>query len=350
MRAVTSHLRAVLLGTTRVERGSVLMVGGIRAAVVMGLLMTAAVAAGRPSEAIPLAVGALFVAIAEVGEGVGRRWRTMAWVTLWLMASSLVAALLSDQAWAVVLASAVVALLSGFAGAAGPRAALGGVLVLVTFIIVGGAPSMPDEALRISLLMGLGGVAMTVVVVLPHVVRDLGAVRVALGEVPSLPNRLREHLSWQDPFVRHGVRLSLGIAVASALAFASGYPHAYWLPMTIAWVTKPDLEGTVSRVAARILGTVVGIAISAVLLIGLDVSGYAAAVVVALAGGVTVAFIWANYAMGVTGITVLVIVVFSLDGDSVPEDLVVRLVATLIAAAMAVAGSYAWRSSRGPAG
>ena len=294
MRAVTSHLRSVLLGTTRVERGSVLMVGGIRAAVVMGLLMTAAVAAGRPSEAIPLAVGALFVAIAEVGEGVGRRWRTMAWVTLWLMASSLVAALLSDHAWAVVLASAVVALLSGFAGAAGPRAALGGVLVLVTFIIVGGAPSMPDEALRISLLMGLGGVAMTVVVVLPHVVRDLGAVRVALGEVPSLPNRLREHLSWQDPFVRHGVRLSLGIAVASALAFASGYPHAYWLPMTIAWVTKPDLEGTVSRVAARILGTVVGIAISAVLLIGLDVSGYAAAVVVALAGRVTVAFICAN--------------------------------------------------------
>jgi len=349
VRPVTSHLRSVLLGTTRVERERVLLVGGVRAALVMGLLMTAAVAADRPSEGIPLAIGALFVAIAEVGEGVGRRWRTMAWVTLWLMAASLVAALLSDHAWAVVLASSAVALVAGFAGAAGPRAALGGVLVLVTFIIVGGAPTLPDEALRISLLMGLGGMVMTIAVILPHLVRDPAAIRVALGEVPSLPDRLREHLGWDDPFVRHGVRLALGIGVASAIAFASGYPHAYWLPMTIAWVTKPDLEGTVSRVAARILGTVVGIVISGVLLIGLDVSGYAAAVVVALAGGATVAFLWANYAVGVTGITVLVIVVFSLDGDSVPEDLVVRLVATLIAAVMAVAGSYAWRNSRRPA-
>lgn len=343
MRAVASHLRSVLLGTTHVDRERLVVAGAFRTTAVIGLLMAAAVATDHPSEGIPLAVGALFVALAEAGEGVGRRWRTMAWVTLWLMASSLVAALLSDHAWAVVLGSAVVALAAGIAGAAGPRAALGGVLSLVTFIIVGGAPSLPEEALRISLLMGLGGVIMTTVVVLPHLVRDPGAVRLALGEVPPLSRRVREHLSWADPFVRHGVRLALGIGLASAVAFASGYPHAYWLPMTIAWITKPDLEGTVSRVAARILGTFLGIAVSGLLLIGLGVSGYAAAVVTALAGGVTVAFIWANYAAGVMGITVLVIVVFSLDGDSVPEDLAVRTVATLLAAALAVAGSYLWR-------
>jgi uncharacterized membrane protein YccC len=39
----------------------------------------------------------------------------------------------------------------------------------------------------------------------------------------------------------------------------------------------------------------------------------------------------------------MVVVVFSLDGDSVAEDLVVRLAATLLAAVMAVAGSYLWR-------
>lgn len=343
MRAVTSHLRSVLLGTAHVDRERLVVAGAVRATAVIGVLMAAAVATDHPSEGIPLAVGALFVAVAEAGEGVGRRWRTMAWVTLWLMASSLVAALLSDHPWAVVLGSTAVALAAGIAGAAGPRAALGGVLSLVTFIIVGGAPSLPAEAVRISLLMGLGGVVMTAVVVVPHLVRDPGALREALGEVPPLSRRVREHLSWADPFVRHGVRLALGIGIASAVAFASGYPHAYWLPMTIAWVTKPDLEGTVSRVAARILGTFLGIAVSGALLIGLDVSGYAAAVVTALAGGITVAFIWANYTVGVLGITVLVIVVFSLDGDSVPEDLGVRTVATLLAAVLAVAGSYLWR-------
>lgn len=342
---MTSHLRSVLLGTTHVDRDRVVVAGAVRATVVIALLMAIAVASGHPSEGIPLAVGALFVAVAEAGEGIGRRWRTMAWVTLWLMASSLVAGLLSDYPWAVVLASSVVALGAGFAGAAGPRAALGGVLTLVTFIIVGGAPQMPDAALDTSLLMGLGGLVITAVVVLPHVVRHPADVAFALGPVPSMRARLGEHMSWADPFVRHGVRLAAGIAAASALAFAfaSGYPHAYWLPMTIAWVTKPDLEGTVTRVAARILGTVAGIAICAVLLLGFGVSGYAAAATTAIAGGVAVAFIWANYAAGVAGITVLVIVVFSLDGDSVPEELGVRLVATVIAAAMAVAGSYLWR-------
>lgn len=348
MRPVASHLRSVLLGTAHVERGTVLVAGGARAAAVIGLLMAAAVAAGRPTEGIPLAIGALFVALAEVGEGIGRRWRTMAWVTLWLMGATLVAGLLSDHPWAVVLASAAVALGAGFAGAAGPRAALGGVLVLVTFIIVGGAPNLPEATIRTSLLMGLGGAAMTVVVVLPHLIRDPGAVRVALGDVPSMRDRLRGHLNRQDPFLRHGVRLAIGIAVASAVAFASGYPHAYWLPMTIAWVTKPDLQGTVTKVASRILGTIVGIAISGVLLIGLHVSGYASAAVVALAGGVMVAFVWANYAVAVTGITVMVIVVFSFDGDSIQVDLIVRLVATLLAALLAVAGSYLWRRGEGP--
>ena len=101
--------------------------------------------------------------------------------------------------------------------------------------------------------------------------------------------------------------------------------------------------GGFAHVAARILGTAAGIAACAVLLLGLGVSGYAAAAATAIAGGVAVAFIWANYAAGVAGITVLVIVVFSLDGDSVPEDLGVRTVATLLAAVLAVAGSYLWR-------
>ena len=126
------------------------------------------------------------------------------------------------------------------------------------------------------------------------------------------------------------------------MAQVSGYPHAYWLPMTIAWVTRPDHDGTVTKVAARVIGTVVGLVICGGLLMWLGVEGYAAALVCAVAAGLTVAFVWANYAVAVVGITVMVVVVFAIDGDAVRVDLAVRMVTTLIAAVLAVAGSYLW--------
>lgn len=339
---MASHLRALLMGTAHVERSAILLGGAMRVGVVVAVVICVPLTWGEPDKGIPLAVGVLFTGIAEAGEGIGRRWRTMAWVTLWLMLSALAASLVSDYPVLTVIASTVVALAAGIAGVAGPRAALGGLLALVLFTICAGAPELPEVALETALLVGLGGVIITLVTVAPHLIRDPGGVRTALEEVPPLWPRIRPMLQWSDPFVRHGARLAVGIAVGTAMAQVSGYPHAYWLPMTIAWVTRPDHDGTVTKVAGRIVGTVVGLAICGGLLIWLGVEGYTAAIVCAMAAGLTIAFVWANYAVAVTGITVMVVVVFAIDGDAVRVDLAVRMVTTLIAAAMAVAGSYLW--------
>jgi hypothetical protein len=340
---VSSHLRTVLLGTAHVDRENLMIAAAIRTAVVVGIAVSLAVATGRYSLGVWLGVGALFVAMAEAGEGIGRRWRTMLWVTLWLMLATFAGALVSERPALVIIGSVVAAFAGGVAGVAGPRAALGGVLALVTFIISAGTPEMPESAAVSALLMGLGGVIMTAVTVVPHLFQDRSALRTALGDVTPLWTLVRPRLHWSEPFVRHGVRLAIGIGLATAFAEASGLPHAYWLPMTIAWITKPDLEGTVSRVAGRILGTVAGLGICALALLVFGASGYLATALSALAAGLAIAFIWANYAVAVTGVTVMVVVVFSLDGDDVAEDLVVRLAATLLAAVMAVAGSYLWR-------
>lgn len=342
--AVTSHVRTFLLGTAHMERERILIAGAVRTTVLTLVLVSLAIYAGHPNAGIPLSIGVLFAALAEAGEEVGRRWRTMLWTTLWLMAASLVGGLVSENPIAVVIASTLIAFGAGLAGAAGPRAAVGGVFTLVVFIVYAGDPELPAASLESALLIGLGGVILTIVTILPAILRDPSVVRVALSAVPPLWPRVREHVVSQDLFLRHAVRLSVVILVATIVSEASGVPHAYWLPMTVAWVTKPDVSGTVSKVAARVLGTILGLAIGALLLMGLGVSGYWAALVVSLAGGLAVAFVWANYAVGVAGITVFVVVMFSFDGDSVPEDLLLRLLATLLAAVMAIAGSFIWRA------
>ncbi|HAN70426.1 MAG TPA: hypothetical protein DCQ36_02395 [Actinobacteria bacterium] len=341
---MSSHLQTLLLGTMRVDRSRTLLAGAIRTAVLLVITVSLAIYVGNPTAGIPLSIGILFVAFAEAGEEVGRRWRTMLWTNLWLMGATLAAVLVSDFAIAVVIGAAVVAFAGGIAGAAGPRAAVGGVLTLVVFIVFAGAPGLPVAALDNALLMGLGGLIITVATVLPRIIREPGIIRVAVSPVPPLWPLIRQHLAGRDIFLRHGVRLSIAIAFATIISETVDYPHDYWLPMTVAWVTKPDVNGTVTRVALRIIGTLIGLGISAVLLLSLGVSGYAAAFVVAVAGGIAVAFVWANYAIGVAGITVLVVVMFSFGGDSVPEDLTLRLVATLLAGVIAIAASYIWRA------
>jgi len=343
---MAGHLRHLLVGTAQVDRGKLLLWPGIRAGVVFGLLATAAVAADRPSYALSLAVGVVFAAFAEAGEEVGRRWRSMAWVTLWCMLAALIAGLLSNTPVVGVIASALVALVCGVAGVAGPRAALGGMLTLVTFTVFLGLPVLPVSALESALLIGLGGVAITVVTVTPHLVRTRGALRTSLAPVPGLWERIRPQLQWEDPFVRHGLRLAVLIIVATVLSDVWQVEHSYWLPMTVAWVTKPDADGTVSRVAGRIVGTIIGLATCALLLPGY-VSGYLAVLVCAIAAAVIVSCVAVNYALAVGAITVLVVTLFAIDGDSVTTEIDVRLAATALAAVMTIVASFAWRTRPG---
>ena len=127
------HLKTVMFGTTHIERGKIVWKMPIRSSIVIAILVGYFVWTDRPMSAVPLAIGALFAAVADVGEHLGYRWRTMLWTTTWLMLGCAVADLVSDWRILVVVASCAVALLTGFVGAIGMRAGLIGTLVLVVF-------------------------------------------------------------------------------------------------------------------------------------------------------------------------------------------------------------------------
>ncbi len=78
---------------------------------------------------------------------------------------------------------------------------------------------------------------------------------------PQTMKHLRENFTWQSPVLRHAIRLSLAIGFAWILAYLVLSDHQYWLPLTVAWVTRPDYGGTVGRVIARVLGTLIGLVI-----------------------------------------------------------------------------------------
>ena len=76
---------------------------------------------------------------------------------------------------------------------------------------------------------------------------------------------LRANLDLRSAICRHAIRLGLCIALGDIIERSISWHRAYWLPMTIAVVLKPDFTATFSRGVLRLLGTFGGLALATVL-------------------------------------------------------------------------------------
>jgi uncharacterized membrane protein YccC len=102
----------------------------------------------------------------------------------------------------------------------------------------------------------------------------------------------------------------------------------------VAWIAKPDLANTVSRVTMRIVGTMLGlILVSAILVIVSELPGEAIilCVTAGVAGALAIAYLNANYPLAVAGITGFVILVEHVSGEGATYDIIARLLITALA-------------------
>lgn len=297
--------------------------------------------AGRMDLVLPMSIGAVFVAVAEAGLPFGRRWRTMLWTTLWLMVAMGIAVTISDSVILTILVTIPVAFVCGAIGYLGPRAAIAGLLSLVVFAAYAGIPMPAVNAPREAALIGLGGLLQTCICVLIGVIRHRG--RLPRLEPVHHP-KVRELRTGQVLFLRHGVRLAILMVVATTLSELWRIPHAYWIPVAVAWMTKPDRDGTVTRVYQRVAGTALGVLIIGIpsFLLPTTITYY---VIFAILGStIAIAFVWVSYPLGVSGVTVWILAIIGLSGDPLTEDMGLRLGLTVLGAGLVYAGTLLWRS------
>lgn len=65
--------------------------------------------------------------------------------------------------------------------------------------------------------------------------------------------------------LRFGVLLGASIAASAAVALMLRGPHRFWLPMSVAFIMRPDLGPVVGRALARTVGTVIGVGLAGVM-------------------------------------------------------------------------------------
>ena len=286
---------------------------------------------------LPLGLGLLFAAIADRGSSLRRRLTSMAGATIGITLGTALGCAVSNNQVLHIATGGFVGLLCGLIGVASIPAMTTGVLALVIFTIFSGSPIDLFEWKANTVLMLLGGCIMIASVAVEFGIRSL------IRRIPesddnsygeSFWNRSKIHFHWTDPFILHSLRLAVVIIIATTLEEFVRFPHSYWIPMTVAWISKPDTDGTVDKVTRRVVGTLLGVAIAGMLIATTPYSGAFALIMIGIASYFVLAFLMPNYAITTTGITVFVFFLFRVVGFPMGGSFFARIASTLIAAAL----------------
>lgn len=162
-----------------------------------------------------------------------------------------------------------------------------------------------------------------------------------LGGLNDIWLRLRRNMSPESALFRHAVRMSLVLCAGYAFIQFTGLQHGYWILLTSLFVCQPNYNATRHRLALRIIGTLVGVAIGLpVLLLVPSIEGQL--VLIVLNGVLFFAFRNVQYAHATMFITLLVLLCFNLLGEGF-EVALPRIIDTLIGCAIAWAAvSFIW--------
>lgn len=165
---------------------------------------------------------------------------------------------------------------------------------------------------------------------------------------------LRRQLNWRAPTLRYALRATLAMACALVLSHVlPWHSHPHWLLLTVAVVMRGNLEQTLARRDARIVGTFAGCALGFALL-ALHPGFAARFAVLALSMAIAHAYVVRDYRVTTTAAAVMALVqanLFAASGHPVWQDAAERLADTLIGAAIAWGFSYvlpAWEKGQLP--
>ena len=157
---------------------------------------------------------------------------------------------------------------------------------------------------------------------------------------------LRAHLTLTSPVMRYAIRLTLAMLAGYALTLAlPRYVHGGWILLTVYLIMRANYALTRRRRNDRILGTLVGCAVAAVLIPVLPPAWIPAAVI--LAAGTAHAYAVVDYRVASFAASVMALLLLHL---LQPHEILIadRIVDTLIGAALSAAfsrllPSWEWR-------
>lgn len=151
--------------------------------------------------------------------------------------------------------------------------------------------------------------------------------------------KLTGNFSFNSPIFKHSLRLAIVVLVGFAIGKSFSMQNPYWILLTIIIIMRPSFGLTKSRSIHRVVGTLIGAAIAAiVILITQNTTVYAIIAVISLP--LAFSLVQLNFRNAAVFVTINVIFVYAIFEPNILSVIQFRILDTLIGASLAFASNY----------
>ena len=156
---------------------------------------------------------------------------------------------------------------------------------------------------------------------------------------------IRDNLRYDAPAFRHAIRLAFAVPASAMLGSLLSLPRPYWLPFAVAVILKPDYSTLLKRGLGRVLGTMMGATIAA-LVVGQFHPDHALTVVlVALSAWIAYSTWAASFPVAIGFVTAMVLILLSTSSSDTIGTALDRFVDVALGAMIAIISYLVWPTS-----
>jgi len=156
---------------------------------------------------------------------------------------------------------------------------------------------------------------------------------------------VRGNLHRSSPAWRHAVRLAVAVPLAATVGASLSLPRSYWLPFAVAVILKPDYSTLVKRGLGRLMGTVLGATVAAVLVSELHPNLVLTTLLVALTSWMAYSTWAASFSVAIGFVTAMVLILLSTSITDTLGTALDRLIDISLGGAIAVVAYLVWPTS-----
>jgi hypothetical protein len=245
---------------------------GIRTALAAVLPLVVGQSLGFPALGLLTGLGGLHLSVADKE---GSTVTSLLFTTVINGAAVFIGSLIGNSVWLSVFVLFAWAFLGGMASVFGEVVSQTAFISTITLAVALGLPAGFSAGLeRMGLLIagGAWGTALTLILWRLHqTTSELSESPDVNYETPSSDDergpfgKIVAHLTFRSIIFRHALRLALAATVAVALFEFLKLERGYWLIITVLVIVKPVFVDTRRRALERVLGSIVGGAVAALL-------------------------------------------------------------------------------------
>lgn len=151
--------------------------------------------------------------------------------------------------------------------------------------------------------------------------------------------KLTENFNFKSPIFKHSLRLAIVVLIGFSIGKTFSMQNPYWILLTVIIIMRPSFGLTKSRSIHRVVGTLIGAAIAAIIILitqNTIVYGIVAAISLPLA----YSLVQLNFRNAAVFVTLNVIFVYAIFEPNILLVIQYRIVDTLIGASLAFVSNY----------